>query len=79
MKWAVYAPGMVHSILYFTFCADARLGVRILFGRLGACCYSKSGDYIESASGRVLYDFRIYKKYLWFSSQTKHKWKEPNS
>jgi hypothetical protein len=50
MKWAVYAPAMVHPILYFTFCADARHGVRILFGRLCACCYSKSGDDIESAS-----------------------------
>ena len=51
MKWAVYAPAMVHPILYFTFSADARHGVRILFGRLCACCYSKSGDDIESASG----------------------------
>jgi len=50
MKWAVYAPAMVHPILYFTFSADARHGVRILFGRLCACCYSKSGDDIESAS-----------------------------
>ena len=51
MKWAVYAPAMVHPILYFTFCADARHGVRILFGRLCACCYSKAGDDIETASG----------------------------
>jgi len=50
MKWAVYAPAMVHPIIYFTFSADARHGVRILFGRLCACCYSKSGDDIESAS-----------------------------
>lgn len=50
MKWAVYAPAMVHPLLYFTFCADARHGVRILFGRLCACCYSKSGDDCEAAS-----------------------------
>ena len=51
MKWAVYAPAMLHPLLYFTFCADARHGVRILFGRLCACCYSKSGDDCEAASG----------------------------
>jgi len=50
MKWAVYAPAMVHPLLYFTFCADARHGVRILFGRLCACCYSKSGEDCEAAS-----------------------------
>jgi len=50
MKWAVYAPAMVHPFLYFTFCADARHGVRILFGRLCACCYSKSSDDMEAAS-----------------------------
>jgi len=50
MKWAVYAPAMVHPLLYFTFCADARHGVRILFGRLCACCYSKSGPDCETAS-----------------------------
>jgi len=52
MKWAVYAPVMVHPFLYFTFCADARHGVRILFGRLCACCYSKSGDDCEAASAK---------------------------
>ena len=51
MKWAVFAPAMVHPLLYFTFSADARHGVRILFGRLCACCYSKSGDDCEAASG----------------------------
>jgi len=50
MKWAVYAPTMVNPILYFAFCADARHGVRILFGRLCACCYSKSADDAEAAS-----------------------------
>lgn len=50
MKWAVYAPAMVHPLLYFTFSADARHGVRILFGRLCACCFSKSGDDVEAAS-----------------------------
>jgi hypothetical protein len=52
MKWAVYAPAMVHPLLYFTFCADARHGVRILFGRLCACCYSRSSDDCEAASGK---------------------------
>jgi len=49
MKWAVYAPAMVNPLLYFTFCADARHGVRILFARLCSCCLSKSGD-CETAS-----------------------------
>ena len=52
MKWAVYAPTMVHPLLYFTFCADARHGVRILFGRLCACCYSRSSEDCEAASGK---------------------------
>lgn len=50
MKWAVYAPAMVHPLLYFTFSADARHGVRILFGRLCACCYSRSSEDCEAAS-----------------------------
>jgi len=50
MKWAVYAPAMVHPLLYFAFSADARHGVRILFGRLCSCCCTKSGDDIEAAS-----------------------------
>jgi len=50
MKWAVHAPAMLHPLLYFTFCADARHGVRILFGRLCACCYNKSGEDCEAAS-----------------------------
>ena len=33
------------------FSADARHGVRILFGRLCACCCTKSGDDVEAASG----------------------------
>ena len=51
MKWAVYAPAMIHPLLYFAFSADARHGVRILFGRLCACCCTKSGDDVEAASG----------------------------
>ena len=31
MKWAVYAPTLLHPILYFCFCADARHGLAILF------------------------------------------------
>jgi len=50
MKWAVYAPTMVHPLLYFIFSADARHGVRILFGRLCACCYSRSSEDCEAAS-----------------------------
>lgn len=50
MKWAVYAPAMLHPLLYFAFCPDARHGVRILFGRLCACCCTKSGDDVEAAS-----------------------------
>jgi hypothetical protein len=49
MKRGIFAAAMVHPLLYFTFCADARHGVRILFGRLCACCYSKSGDDCEAA------------------------------
>ena len=52
MKWAVYAPALLHPLLYFTFCADARHGVRILFGRLCACCYSRSSEDCEAASGK---------------------------
>ena len=51
MKWAVYAPAMIHPLLYFAFSADARHGVRILFGRLCACCCTKRGDDVEAASG----------------------------
>jgi len=50
MKWAVYAPAMLHPLLYFAFSADARHGVRILFGRLCACCCTKRGDDVEAAS-----------------------------
>jgi len=50
MKWAVYAPVMLHPLLYFAFCADARHGVRILFGRICSCCFSKTGDDVEAAS-----------------------------
>jgi hypothetical protein len=32
------------------FSADARRGVRILFGRLCACCCTKRGDDVEAAS-----------------------------
>ena len=51
MKWAVYAPTLLHPLLYFAFCADARHGLCILFGRLCSCCVSKSGADIEANSG----------------------------
>ena len=51
MKWAVYAPAMVHPLPDFALSVDARHGVRILFGRLCSCCCTKSGDDVEAASG----------------------------
>ena len=53
MKWAVYAPVMLHPILYFLFCADARHGLCILFRRLCPCCLSKGGEDIEANSGNL--------------------------
>jgi len=50
MKWAVYAPTLLHPILYFCFCADARHGLVILFRRLCVCCLTKSGADIEANS-----------------------------
>jgi len=50
MKWAVYAPTMVHPFLYFAFCSDARHGLRILFCRLCPCCLTKSSRDIEANS-----------------------------
>ncbi len=35
MKWAVYAPSLLHPLLYFTFSPEARHGVYILFARWG--------------------------------------------
>ena len=52
MKWAVYAPTLLHPILYFCFCADARHGLAILFRRLCSCCLTKSGADIEANSGK---------------------------
>jgi len=49
MKWAVYAPALLHPIIYLTFCPDARHGIRILFCRLCACCLSKSGSDVEAS------------------------------
>jgi hypothetical protein len=54
MKWAVYAPTLLHPILYFCFCADARHGLVILFRRLCACCLTKSGADIEANSGQQI-------------------------
>ena len=31
MKWAVYAPALLHPLLYFTFSPEARHGAYILF------------------------------------------------
>ena len=33
MKWAVYAPSLLHPLLYFIFSPEARHGVYILFTR----------------------------------------------
>jgi hypothetical protein len=52
MKWAVYAPSLLHPLLYFTFSPEARHGLCILFSRMCSCCCSKSaaGDDVEMAS-----------------------------
>lgn len=50
MKWAVYAPALVHPLLYFTFSPEARHGAYILFSRCCSCCCSKSGPDLEMAS-----------------------------
>ena len=58
MKWAVYAPALLHPLLYFTFSPEARHGCYILFSRCCSCCCSKSGADVEAASddekGRML-------------------------
>jgi hypothetical protein len=50
MKWAVYAPALLHPLLYFTFSPEARHGVYILFMRMCSCCCSGSGQDVEIAS-----------------------------
>ena len=52
MKWAVYAPSLLHPLLYFTFSPEARHGLCILFSRMCSCCCSKSAseDDVEIAS-----------------------------
>ena len=55
MKWAVYAPALLHPLLYFCFSADARHGLCILFRRLCSCCLTKSGADIEANSGTLNY------------------------
>lgn len=50
MKWAVYAPALLHPLLYFTFSPEARHGVYILFTRMCSCCCRGSGADIEVAS-----------------------------
>ena len=47
MKWAVYAPALLHPMLYFAFSPEARHGVYILFRKCCSCCCSKSGDDVE--------------------------------
>lgn len=58
MKWAVYAPALLHPLLYFTFSPEARHGVYILFSRMCSCCCTKSDRDVEVASddekGRML-------------------------
>jgi len=60
MKWAVYAPALLHPLLYFTFSPEARHGCAVLFSRLCSCCCSKSGSDVEVASddekGQMLND-----------------------
>ena len=50
MKWAVYAPALLHPLLYFTFSPEARHGVYILFTRMCSCCCSNSSGEMEVAS-----------------------------
>ena len=50
MKWAVYAPALLHPLLYFAFSPEARHGVYILFSRMCSCCCSKSSPDVEVAS-----------------------------
>lgn len=50
MKWAVYAPALLHPLLYFTFSPEARHGAYILFSRMCSCCCNKSGQDVEVAS-----------------------------
>lgn len=50
MKWAVYAPALLHPLLYFTFSPEARHGVYILFTRMCSCCCRGSDADIEVAS-----------------------------
>lgn len=50
MKWAVYAPALLHPLIYFCLCADARHGLAILFRRLCPCCVAKSSGDIEANS-----------------------------
>lgn len=58
MKWAVYAPALLHPFLYFAFSPEARHGCYILFTRMCSCCCSKSSEDAEAASddekGRML-------------------------
>merc|ERR1712012_571119 len=50
MKWAVYAPTLLHPLLYFTFSPEARHGAYILFSRCCSCCCTKSTADVEAAS-----------------------------
>ena len=50
MKWAVYAPALLHPLLYFTFSPEARHGAYILFSRCCSCCCTKSTADVETAS-----------------------------
>lgn len=44
MKWAVFAPALVHPLVYFMFSPEARHGVYILFTRMCSCCCTKSAS-----------------------------------
>jgi hypothetical protein len=58
MKWAVYAPALLHPLVYFMLSPEARHGVYILFSRMCSCCCSKRARDAEVASddekGRML-------------------------
>lgn len=42
MKWAVFAPALLHPLLYFAFSPEARHGAYIMFTRCCSCCCPKA-------------------------------------
>lgn len=41
IKWAIYAPSLMHPLIYFTFSSEARHGAYVLFNRIYSCCFCK--------------------------------------